>query len=294
MKQLWNKIKDKLRTLSNSQNKDDYLPQLVENIKSGKEYDRTFQFKIISAKRSGFIVKTGGLFAFVSFNHMPWQYKSIEYWRVISKHLIGAKFSCLIHSISESKNPVSIIINAKNHIFPPIKLIEYEEYDGVVVHKARFGLFVDIGIHFKWKFGSLVGLLHKSNFENDEELENNLPGETISTFFHGYTPRDEIILGNLDLKKEWLTVNLHEMIGTEQMATVRTNKSGTKEFFIDNTYKTSILVTKARFPGAWKRAKKAVKALKDNDSIECRVIKVTRRRKFISELTMRGFVQLFD
>ena len=163
-----------------------------------------------------------------------------------------------------------------------------------MVHKARFGLFVDIGIHFKWKFGSLVGLLHKSNFENEEELESILLGETISTFFHGYTQSNGIILGNLDLKKEWLTGELHEMIGTEQKATVRTNNGGKKEFFIDNTYKTSILVTKAQFPGAWKRAKKAVKALKDNDTFECRVIKVTGRRKFISELTMRGLVQLCD
>lgn len=285
MKQIWNKIVRKFATLFKPSNKHDFFSQRVENLKNGKEEGRIFQFKIIAAKERGFIVRIGGLIAYVGFNYMPWQYKSIVFWSIISKHLIGSKFSCQIHSIAESNNRVLININAKSHTFPPVKLIEYEEYDGVVIHKTKYGLFVDIGIHFKWKFGSLVGLIHKSNYKIDEDLENVLPGETISTFFHGYSPKDEIILGNLDLNREWLTGELHEMIGTEQMAIVRTNNHGTKEFFIDNTYKTSILVPKAKFPDSWKKVKRALNALKDKEYVKCRIIKISRRRNFVSELT---------
>lgn len=285
MKQIWNKIVRKFAKLFKPPNKHDFLFQRIENLKKGKEEDRVFQFKIIGAKKQGFIVRIGGLLAYVGFQYMPWQYKSNDFWRAISMHLIGAKFLGRIHGISETNNPVSIIVNAKSHIFPPVKLIEYEEYDGVVIHKAKYGLFVDIGIHFKWKFGSLVGLIHKSNYKNEEELENVLPGGTISTFFHGYSPNDKIILGNLDLNRKWLTGELHEMIGTEQTAIVITNKYGTKEFFIDNTYKTSILIPKAKFPDSWKKVKRAVNALKDKEYVKCRIIKISRRRNFVSELT---------
>ena len=44
---------------------------------------------------------------------------------------------------------------------------------GVIINKTNYGIFVDIGYNFNWWCGSLVGMLHKSNFENEELFEKN-------------------------------------------------------------------------------------------------------------------------
>ncbi len=163
MNLFWKKIKDKLFGRKNSPGNKEYLIKLVKNLERLKTENKSIPFTIIGVREKGFIVKVGGLYAYLSFNYMPWKYSTFEPWKVVSKYLIGIRFYCKIYRID--KDPLFILINAKNHIFRNIKLTENSKYTGVVIRKAKYGLFVDIGYHFGWKYGSFVGLIHKSKFQ---------------------------------------------------------------------------------------------------------------------------------
>lgn len=284
MNQSWKTIKTKLEGIFNTTDKNDYLTGLVENLQKVKETGQLVPFEIKSAKPKGFIIKTGGLFGFVSFNYMPWKYHGTKQWQLISKYLVGKRFFGQIYSISENKKPISIVVNATNHQFPTKELIEFEEYKGVILQKSKYGIFVDIGFHLDWKFGSFVGLIHKSNFENEEELKSKKAGESINTYFHGYTKDKKVILGNFDLQREWLTGELEDWIGTKRTATVRTDENGKKEFFIDNKYKTTIPITKILYQNEKLKAKKIIEESNSQDTFQCKIFHISKKNHFVSKL----------
>jgi len=57
-----------------SKNDKDYLQDLLLNIKKAYKNQTKLTFRIVKPKDKGFLVKVGGLFAFVSFNHFGWSY----------------------------------------------------------------------------------------------------------------------------------------------------------------------------------------------------------------------------
>ena len=69
-----------------------YLLTLIENLERQKEENNALAFRIVSIKNKGFVVKVGGLFAYGSFDHMPWQYPSYEAWRAVFPYLTDRLF----------------------------------------------------------------------------------------------------------------------------------------------------------------------------------------------------------
>ncbi len=283
MNRIWEKIKNRIDKVFNSDEEKDYLTKLTENLKEVQRNHQSIPFRIKSAKRTGFIAKTGGMYAYVSFHHMPWEYKSLEHWRAVSKHLIDKSFFCKIYRISETETPISILLNAENHRFPNKKLIELEEYKGVVIQKSKYGLFVDIGYHYDWEFGSFVGLIHKSTYRNDDSLLDAELGDVVRTNFHGTTKDGEIILGNRKLQKEWQTGELENLIGTVQTAMLMEDESGRRQFFIDGKFKTTIHLNKDIYPSKTS-VKKELKSLKKFSTVECKILRISKGNNFVSEL----------
>ena len=141
-------------------------------------------FRIVRPKEKGFIVKVGGLFAFVSFNHLGWTYPTDQFWKNASHSLVGSFFRGKIYKVSE--NPISITINAKGQTFEKPDFEQDAAYRGVILHKSKYGVFVDLGLHFNWKFGSLMGLIRKSTLTNRSDYDSWYPGEEITARFQGF------------------------------------------------------------------------------------------------------------
>ena len=289
MNSTWNRIKTKINNVFNPKKEEekDYLTKLADNLKEIQKNHQNVSFRIKTAKRNGFVVKVKGLFAFVSFHHMPWKYKSVEHWRAVSKHLVDKKFFCNIHSISENVRPIQIIINAENHTFEKIKLIPLEQYECVVIHKSKYGLIVDLGYHFDWEYGSFNGLIHKSTYTNDDKLLNAESGDIVKTCFHGVKKKGTLkngglILGNQNVQKEWLTGELENLIGTIQTATVMLDEKGKRGFFIDGKYRTMIYIDKKIYPNK-KSIKKELNNLRMYSTIECKILRISKSNNFVSE-----------
>lgn len=114
---------------------------------------------------------------------MAWYYKSFEAWKAVFPYLKNNIFFAKIHEFDEKK--LSLIIDAKIAQFKKIEFYEDETYQGVVIHKTTYGIFVDIGINFDWKGGSFVGMIHESNFKDREELESIETDEKLNIIFWG-------------------------------------------------------------------------------------------------------------
>lgn len=286
MKLIWNNIKNKISETFNSKNDKEYLVKLVENLEQFKAENKSIPFIITGVKEKGLVVKVGGLFAYVSFYYMPWKYSSIEFWKVISKQLIGKKFYCSIYRIE--KKPLSILINAECHHFKKIILTENSKYSGIVINKAKYGFFIDIGYHFDWEYGSFVGLMHISNI-SEQEYEQMEEGKEVKTIFQGYTEDGKLILGNKIFQKEWLTGELNNLIGTIQDVKMKITEDGKREFCIKEKYKTAIPLNKINYPKCRTKAKHIIYNLENNEVIQCEIIKINKKKRmFVSKLLLNN------
>ena len=103
-----------------------------------------------------------------------------------------------------------ILINAAIPQFKKPQLDEGRKYQGIVIQKAKYGLFVDIGFHFNWKFGSLPGLIHITNLEKRNlSIEDIELGQEIETTYYGKDEKGKLILDNPD-HAEWFKGKLKD------------------------------------------------------------------------------------
>ena len=204
--------------------------------------------------------------------------------------MIDKSFSCTIFSIVENNNyRASIKINAEKHqLKKGFKLIPEKEHKGIAVHKSKLGLIIDIGYHFNWEYGSLLGLVTKAELKDFIDIEKIEIGEVIKTFYHGYGKRKFLILGNLKLKsqKEWQTGILKKYIGTVQKATVKVNLNSQKSFYIEDKYRTSIIVNKSIYPNSntLNEIKNVIKNLENGDIIDCKITNISKKNRFVAKI----------
>ena len=259
-----------------SKNDKDYLQDLLLNIKEAYTNQESLTFRIVEPKEKGFIVKVGGLFAFVSFNHFSWSYPSIEFWKNVSKHLIDIFFTGKIHIVEE--NPISIQIDAKEQKFGNPNLEKYAKYRGVILQKTKYGIFVDLGLHFNWKFGSLLGLVHKSTLTNKSDYDIWNVGDEIITLFQGFNENEQLVLGDNRERGKWWNGEMNELIGTIQKVSVLINENEQTEFFVLGEHKAIVPIKKEFYPNFRTTAKKYTYGLKNGEIIECEIIKINKRK----------------
>lgn len=257
-------------------NEKDYLQDLLLNIKEAHTSQENLTFRIVEPKEKGFTVKVGGLFAFISFNHFGWSYPSIEFWKNASNSLVGSYFTGKIHNVEE--NSISIQIDAKEQIFNKPNLVKFSEYRGVIVQKPKYGIFVDLGLHFNWKFGSLLGLVHKSTLINQTDYENWNVGEQITTLFQGFNENEQLVLGDNRERGKWLNGEMDKLINTIQKVSVVINENGKSEFYVLGEHKATIPIKKEFYPNFRTTAKKYIYGLKNGEIIDCEIIKINKRK----------------
>ena len=253
-----------------------YLQDLLLNIKAAYANQEVLSFKIIGPKEKGFQVKVGGLFAYVSFNHFCWAYPSIDFWRPVSHSLIGMYFRGKVHSIGE--NPISILLDAKEQKFETPNLENLTKYRGIALQKTKYGVFVDLGIHFNWKFGSILGLVHKTALIDESILNHWKLGEEMNIQFLGYNEKGQIILGDNRERGKWLVGEMDHLIGTVQNVRVVISEAGKFRFYVAGIHKAILPITEELYPNHSAAAKKYASSLSNGETIECEVVKMNKRK----------------
>ena len=273
----WNTIKHRINRVLNISDKETYLSKLIDNFEKQNIEQESHPFKITDIREKGFIVKIHGLFGYISFNHMPWKYSNNNSWKTIFFYLKGKVLFGKIFKFE--KEPLSIIIDGEIPQFKKSELFENKKYKGIIVNKTNYGVFVDIGYSFKWKCGSLVGLLHKSNFENEELFEKTNSGEIIELVFWGYNENEQPIFGKRPELKEWFTGEIERLVGEILPVSIIKSENGKIIYLIENKYVATFQVAKILYPDNLTQIKKAIRNLKDGDIIHCEIIKVNRIKR---------------
>lgn len=285
----WQKMKERVSSLFGASRNNDYAYELLANLERVQEKEIAIPFVIESVLSYGFLVKIGGLNATISFDNMPWRYNSKGDWQVVSPHLIGKEFYGEVTNIISTNIPFRIRVSAKSHVLKSKKLILYKEYKVVVISKKRYGVFIDVGYHFQWKYGSVVSLIHKSAFPDLEDYEQAQRGQVISTYFHGRGEDDKLVFGKLGLQQEWLTGELEELVGTMQKITVTVDDSGRKRLLVKNKFDATLTAYKAFYPKSYIRPIREFKrSLMPGDSFEAEIFKIGKRRHFILRLVLES------
>ncbi len=274
----WDEIKTGVKSILGSSEPEkesinkvpEYLKKLVEDLEQKVYSDQSLKFRIEQIKTNGVSVKVNGLFAYLSFLHMPWSYPNLAHWQAIAPSLLGKTFYGKVFNIKT--NPLFILMNGESHKFEDIDLIIGEPYNAIIVNKAPYGLFVDIGYHFDWEYGSYVGLIHNSNIAK-ELFAKKTEGDIIETYYLGINAKEQLIFGNNDRIRNWVIGNPYKLLG--QIVSAKISKKNDKlEILVEDKYKGTLPVNGELYQTETKKLNSAIRNLLDNDIIQCEVYKI--------------------
>jgi len=279
---IWDCLKNIIRKKISKPDKKEWLDKLVENLEIQSLKNVNLPFKIIELKDTGFVVKVSGLFAFVSFNHMPWKCKKNNYWTSISPKLIGKVFYGKIYSIKKSPS-LSITVNGEIPQFKKIELLIGENYKGIIIEKLRNGIFVEIGYHFKWRYGSFVGYLHKLAFDSLDFFSTCSVGDEIEIYYQGVNEKGVLIYYQTSEIIDWNNEIPQSLIGQIVLAhVVREDIEKETMFLVNGKYKGRIILQKNdSFFGSKQRAQKVKNKLENGEVIHCEVIGFWEKRRIL-------------
>ncbi|WP_347841546.1 hypothetical protein [uncultured Draconibacterium sp.] len=273
----WNTLKLDLKKLFNFQGEKDYLSKLVANFEELEQKGKNIPFKITGLRRKGFIIKAAGLFGFISFDHMPWKYENHNAWNAVFPSIKGKIFFGKTHQFQ--KKPLSLILNGEIPQFKKIELNETDKYKGIIINKTKYGLFIDFGYHFNWDCGSIVGMVHKSNFAPIETFEKLEIGETTEVFFLGSNNKEQLLFGDNNVSKEWLNGEVEKLVGEIlPVKIIKTNDDKT-DYLVNEKYNATLPTINSIYPTNKKIIKSAIKNFKNGDLIHCEILKVNKLNK---------------
>jgi hypothetical protein len=270
---IWEKIKNRISKQKVEPDKKEWLDKLVDDLADKYLQDMNLPFKIMELKKSGFLIKVSGLYAYISFLRMPWKYSNPDYWIAIAHKLTGKVFFGRIFSIKKEPS-LSIIVSGEVPQFKKNELIIGETYRGIIVEKVRRGAFVETGYHFDWRCGSFVGFLKKSLFKSAKEYEHCAVGDEIDVEYQGLHKKNgELTYTQASEKINWKKKIPHGLIGQTVSVDV-VNKEGEEiKFLVEGKYKGKLdLKQNYQYFGSRKQAQTVKKNLEDGDVIHCEVL----------------------
>lgn len=273
----WNTLKLDLKKIFNFQEEKSYLPKLVENFEKLEERGENIPFKITEIRRNGFVIKVAKLFGFISFDYMPWKYENYNFWNAVYPSIKGKIFFGKTYQFR--KNPLSIILNGEIPQFKKPELNEKDKYKGIIINKTNYGLFIDVGYHFNWNCGSIVGMVHKSNFAPFEIFEKLEIGEIIESFFLGNNNNNQLLFGDNNISKEWLNGEIEKLVGEILPVKIVKINDDKTSYLVNEKYNATLPTISRIYPTNKKLIKNAIKNFKDGDLIHCEILKINQRYK---------------
>jgi len=256
-----------------------YLIKLFNNIEFVFTNKKKISFKIVKRTKKGFLIKVGGLFGYVHSDKMPWQYKSHKKWDLIESKIIDKVFYSKI--IEFVKKPVKIVLDSRVHEFEKLDITDTIQIVGTIIDKVKYGIFVEFGWFFDWKYGSLVGLIHKSNVKDFTSLNQLKKGSDISCFFYGKI-NDKIVLADEYFQIEWINGSLDKFIGTTQKVTINFNENLEKEYYVEGEFLAILPIIKTYYSNSEKkRLKKILNKINTDTIAECEVVGINYKKRHL-------------
>jgi len=256
---------------------DDWLERLFDNIERVREQEMVVPFRIINIRTSGFQVKIKGLFGFVPFSLMPWKYNNSECWAAIFSSLKEKTFFGKVITFEKSlisSRFTRIIVDAKVRMFKEVDLYSDVDYSGIVFYKNIYGVFIEIGVHFNWKYGSIQGFLPVSRFPDPESYLKCEPGQQINVNIlekkeKGYIFKDARY-------RDLYTIYVGKTI---QAKTVRSDTNDLI-FLVEDQYKAKMPIRREIYGNDTDLIMKIRNSLPDGTIINCEVLNVSKGNFF--------------
>ena len=261
---MWSFIKN----LFKKEEKKEWLEPLFDHIEVVKQKKLVVPFKIVDIKKNGFLVKIEGLFAFLPFSLMPWKYQNYDNWNAVLYSLKKRVFHGTIAKVirKEGNTGVNrIYVDASVTKYEKPELVEGENYKGVIIQKADYGLIVDIGHNFKWKNGSIRGLLHRSYIPNFEFQTNYETGKIIEVKL--YENNDK----GLSFKLSSYNYALESFVGKIVQARVIKTDNKPISYMVDEKYHAQMPMKNVYGDDIY-LIRNMLKYLSDGEIIDCTVL----------------------
>ena len=254
--------------IATSTNKKEWLEPLIENIEIIKEQNLVVPFKILETRKDHFLIKIQGLYAYAPFEYMPWRYLNATNWDAVLLSLKKKKFFGRVFQIERKPEYLRIYVDATVTRLKEAKLYLHENYEGIVIQKTLFGVFVDIGYHFDWECGSLVGLFHRSKFPDDASFEICESGHTLVVKYLGKNEK-----GLIFEKEGYVDLNaIYE--GKTVRVKVYRDENGYLDFLVQGKYKAKMPIAKSIYGENQKAIQHTVTTWKGGEFIDCEVLNV--------------------
>ncbi|MDR0542210.1 MAG: hypothetical protein LBH19_08340 [Dysgonamonadaceae bacterium] len=254
-----------------------FFEKLFEHVEEAHAQNKTnIPFKISFLREDELIVKVKGLFAHLPLSLMAWQYPKRSYWNLIFPTLAGREFKCRITEAThiEGERPFHIVIDAAEHPFRKAELIENAEYTGIVLEKTEDEALVDMGSHFRWKYGSLPGYLPLADLAKPETFQSCEPGEQVKIRYLGCDERGHRFTSTGGINpKEW--------IGQIVWVQVCKSENLAPYFLVKGKYKGDLPVTKILYPVKKKKIRTLKNQWQNGDIINCRILEFHPKQGFI-------------
>ena len=169
--------------------------------------DEVTKCRVVDVKEKGLMVKVENLYAYLPFQLTPWQYPNKDFWTTIKNSLKNRIFDCKIVSAEQiEEGKFKIFVDATVHKFREFQLQKDVRLKGIVLKVTENGCFIDVGGHFNWKFGAIMGFLNKSKNYSSTVTENYKEGQMIDVYFWGKSMRGTDFVNSkfYDICKEYV------------------------------------------------------------------------------------------
>lgn len=188
----------KMLTINSTEKKakvlDGALLKLYYKLEEARISEKLTAFNIVRylPLKSGFQVKIGGLYGFISIEDMPWEYDKRSFWKSAAPHLTQKRFRGKIAELSSKPLSIRVSIDKGEPTKP--RLARKISYKGVILHKTPQYLIIDLGMYTDWKSGSVIGIAYRHSYANEKMFDQLNIGDTCISSFHGLTKKETPIL----------------------------------------------------------------------------------------------------
>jgi len=258
-------LKNVVSHLVKQDDPNEYLSELRKNFERKIKEQDIHEFRIVDVRQKGFVVKIYGLFGYVSFFHMPWKYRNSIIWQTMFPNLKNHIFLGKIHDYNSKS--LGIKIDAKCMAFADVNIPVDEYYQSIVLNVVTFGVFVEIGHLFDWRFGSVSGLLHKDNFTSPADMDSLNTGDVLQVIYWGENSDSQHMFGLMPELKPWFDGSVKKLIGKKVKGKVLSNKNGNLLCSVNDIFKAKITVKKSIYPQNSNRVKKALKQVYNDEEL---------------------------
>ena len=236
--------------------------QLYQQLEETQTTGKKAYFRFFRYLDNELLVKVHGLYGHLPFQLAPWHYSDTSYWKFVVPTAMGTRFRCKVIKLKKDETQkFNILIDASEKPLREAEWIENADYDGIVLDRIDKDLLIDVGIHFRWKYGAQLGYLPLSESENPD-IE---PGEKITVKYKGRNEKGIIF----SLPE---AIDLTSYIGKTVWVQACRNENTSPYYMVEGKYRAEMPVTRLIYPEKKRKMQRLREQWKNGDIINCEVM----------------------